>query len=240
MTWPLRSTPITGASSLLRASPPARPTSVLNPSQFPPVESLPLAVLAGRRYRGTPSPVPRESSRSDSRRLHAGHHLANKRAPARLIPEPLIRSGFDANRVCFDTSSANHLRSSFRSPPDASSAPFPTRSRPRSSAKATVGGLKPSPAGRLRRATILHLSRSTASRASAYIKAPSAFGTHTSANRPCGQGRSPRGLWNPRPPGPTAGPSACSDTEKPLPGTLVTPFRQTLQQRERSRLAARF
>lgn len=182
MTWPLRSTPIAGASSLLRASPPAHPTSVLNPSRFPPVESLPPAILAGRRYRGTPSPVPRESSRSDSRRLHAGHHLANKRAPARLIPEPLIRSGFDANRVCFDTSSANHLRSSFRSPPDASSAPFPTRSRPRSSAKAAVGGLKPSPAGRLRRATLLHLSRSTASRASTYIKPPSAFGTHTSEN----------------------------------------------------------
>lgn len=40
----------------------------------------------------------------------------------------------------------------------------------------------------------------------------------------------------PRPPGPTAGPSACSDTEKPLPEALVAPFRQTPQQRERSRL----
>src|ERR1035437_3796919 len=31
---PLRSTPITGASSLLRPGPPARPASVLNTSQF--------------------------------------------------------------------------------------------------------------------------------------------------------------------------------------------------------------
>lgn len=119
MTWPLRSTPITGASSLLRASPPARPATVLNPSRFQPAGTLPLAALAGRPYQGTPSPVPRESSRSDSRRLHAGHRLASKRAPARLIPEQLVRSGFDVTRVYFDTSSANHLRSSFRSLPDA-------------------------------------------------------------------------------------------------------------------------
>ena len=36
--------------------------------------------------------------------------------------------------------------------------------------------------------------------------------------------------------GPAAGLSACSDTEKPLPEALVAPFRQTPQQRERSRL----
>ena len=41
----------------------------------------------------------------------------------------------------------------------------------------------------------------------------------------------------PRPPGPTAGLSACSDTEKPFPEALVAPFRQTPQQRERSRIA---
>ena len=40
----------------------------------------------GRQCRGTPSHVPCESSRPGSRRLHAGHHLASKRAPARLIP----------------------------------------------------------------------------------------------------------------------------------------------------------
>jgi len=58
---------------------------------------------------------------------------------------------------------------------------FPHRSRPRSSAKAPVGGLKPPPARRLRRA-YLHLPRSTASRNSAYIKLLSAFVTHTCGN----------------------------------------------------------
>jgi hypothetical protein len=41
---------------------------------------------ANRQYRRTPSHVPHKSSRPGSRRLHAGHHLANRRAPARLIP----------------------------------------------------------------------------------------------------------------------------------------------------------
>src|SRR6266849_566291 len=58
---------------------------------------------------------------------------------------------------------------------------FPHRSPRQSSANAAVGGLKPPPAGRLRRA-YLHLSRSTASRSSTYIKLLSAFVTHTSAN----------------------------------------------------------
>src|SRR6516225_8663146 len=53
----------------------------------------------------------------------------------------------------FDTSTAIRLRSPSRSPPDASRAPFPTRSRQRSSANAAVGGLTPLPEERRRRAT---------------------------------------------------------------------------------------
>ncbi len=41
----------------------------------------------GRIHRDGPSHVPCSRSRPGSRRLHAGHHLANQRAPARLIPE---------------------------------------------------------------------------------------------------------------------------------------------------------
>ena len=53
----------------------------------------------------------------------------------------------------FDTSTAIRLRSPSRSPPDASRAPFPTRSRQRSSANAAVGGVTPLPEERRRRAT---------------------------------------------------------------------------------------
>ena len=48
--------------------------------------------------------------------------------------------------------------------------------------------------------------------------------------------KEPPGPVEPPATGPTAGLSACSDTEKPLPEALVAPFRQTPQQRERSRL----
>ena len=67
---------------------------------------------------------------------------------------------------------------SSRSPPDASSAPFPCRSPRRSSANAAHGGLEPPTLGRSRRA-YLHLSQSTASRNLAYTIRPlSTFVAH--------------------------------------------------------------
>src|SRR5256885_2126749 len=51
---------------------------------------------AGPQYRRAPSHVPRGSRRPGSRRLHAGHHLASRRAPARLIPGAQEPHGFDA------------------------------------------------------------------------------------------------------------------------------------------------
>jgi len=42
ITLPLGSTPITGVSQLLRAGPPAHPATVLNPSRFLPLGTLPL------------------------------------------------------------------------------------------------------------------------------------------------------------------------------------------------------
>src|SRR5947209_13925087 len=42
-TLPLGSTPITGVSQLLRAGPPAFPATVLNPSRFRPLGTLPLS-----------------------------------------------------------------------------------------------------------------------------------------------------------------------------------------------------
>src|SRR4051794_16931583 len=45
MARPLRSTPITGASPLLRAGPPTHPATVLSPSQVQPLGTLPLAIF---------------------------------------------------------------------------------------------------------------------------------------------------------------------------------------------------
>src|SRR6478609_9592963 len=98
MSRPLRSTPITRASPLLRAGPPAGTASVLNVSGFRRT-TLSLSPTAQSstdgQYRHPPSHVPCRSSRSGSRHLHAGHRLANQRASARLIPETLELPGSD-------------------------------------------------------------------------------------------------------------------------------------------------
>ena len=94
-----------------------------------------------------------------------------------------IRPGFDvtSTQITAPQQRSHHrdCAPSSRSLPDASRAPFPRRSPRQSSANAARGGLKPPPAGRLRRAMHLHLSHSTASRNLAYmIKLLSAFVAH--------------------------------------------------------------
>src|SRR5674476_1396259 len=91
MVRPLRSTPITGVSSLLRTGPPARPASVLNTSQFLLLSALPLTTPnpAGGGI-GTCLPT-----------FHAAHHQASSRAPARLIPGLGVCPGFDVVYDCF-------------------------------------------------------------------------------------------------------------------------------------------
>ncbi len=80
-----------GTSQLLRAGPPAGGASVLSALGFC-LGTLPLATggpqdpMNGRRYRHLPSHVPCKTCRPGSRRLYAGHRLANRRAPARLLP----------------------------------------------------------------------------------------------------------------------------------------------------------
>ena len=99
MSRPLRSPPITGASALLRAGPPACPHRYSTPHSFCcSTHSLsPPVTFPGLRspYRHTPSHVPCSSRRPGSRRLHTGHHLASKRAPARLFPKFYIYLCFD-------------------------------------------------------------------------------------------------------------------------------------------------
>ncbi|WP_326584638.1 hypothetical protein OG889_40360 [Streptomyces sp. NBC_00481] len=98
----------------------ACPASVLDPLRCLPLGKLPLARHTTGRYRGAPSPVPCESGRPGSRRLHAGHYLASKRIAARLIPELAKDPGFDVICLLNDASATIRLRSSSRSPPDVS------------------------------------------------------------------------------------------------------------------------
>jgi hypothetical protein len=104
--------------------------SVLDTSQFLLPGALPLTPPPPFRrrleqYRHTPSHVSCSSRRSGSRRLHAGHRLASKRAPARLFPRICTYPGFDAIS-CF---SALHQRFAHARLPDprltALTPPFP-------------------------------------------------------------------------------------------------------------------
>jgi len=119
MTRPLRSPAVTAGSSLLRAGPPAHPATVLNPLRGHRLGHSLSPPTTRQQYRGAPSPVPHGSSRPGSRRLHAGHRLANKRAPARLILESTGNPSFDVTFDTYDTSATIRSRSPSRSPPDA-------------------------------------------------------------------------------------------------------------------------
>jgi hypothetical protein len=76
MSRPLRSAPITGVSSLLRAGPPAFAASVLNASRFLPLSALPLAPAAIMRTR-----------RSISARLPMFRAAAADQAHAASMPD---------------------------------------------------------------------------------------------------------------------------------------------------------
>jgi hypothetical protein len=126
MTLPLRSSPITGPSSLLRVGPPLCPASVPNPSQISRLEfSLPPAAGGHNRSTGRPRArndrFPRSTPKPgpSSRHLHAGHHLANKQAPARLIPGWAGHPVSMSSNAAFDTSSVDRSRSPSWPTPDA-------------------------------------------------------------------------------------------------------------------------
>jgi hypothetical protein len=179
MTWPLGSTPTAPSRSFIAttgqsASAPRDGTQSL--AGFP-LGSLPLAT-SKQQFRDALSHVPRKSSRSGSRRLYAGHHLASKRAPARLIPGPDTKPWFRCHLSYIDTSTANPKKGLLvqRLPdPHLTSRNgrlFPHRSPRQSSANAAEGGLTSPPRRATPEGQLLHLSRSTTSRNLAYIKAP--------------------------------------------------------------------
>ena len=85
---PLRFTLVTSASTLLRASPPLCPASVLWPRRGYLLELLPLH-RDDRFLRSSLKPE------SGSRRLNAGCRLGSKQVSPNLIPERVSDPGFD-------------------------------------------------------------------------------------------------------------------------------------------------
>jgi len=82
------------------------PATVLNPPGFS-RKGLSLSPpRLGGSFGSRSLPFHANAAWSGSRCLYAGHHLANKRAPARLIPGSDTHPGFDVSRSYFDTSQA--------------------------------------------------------------------------------------------------------------------------------------
>src|SRR6266576_1855593 len=172
-TRPLRSAPITGASALLQAGPPAHPATVLSPLRH--------------QHRLERSLSPARTSRPGSigTRLLLFHTEAADRARVVYMPDtawPVSGhppgSSRDSQNIPVSMSaewvSTRQQRFACARLPGPHltplTTPFPHRSPRRSSANAACGGLKPPPAGRLRRA-YLHHSRSTAfQKAPTYIR----------------------------------------------------------------------
>jgi hypothetical protein len=151
--------------------------------------------------RGDRFPCSTQEPEPRSRHLHAGHHLASRQAPARLIPEQLLDPGFDVIKAVSTRHqwfASARLRDSHL-----------TRSRRAVSATLTTPALDrrslrwfaASPAGRLRGAHP-HLLCSTAPERSPLHRSPPSRSWHTEV-----AGYDPRGLpAQERPPAPLSTP----------------------------------
>ena len=160
-TRPLRSSPITGPSPLLRGGPSPCRASVLSPSQFQLLGVLPSAAGVNTPAGAITARGSHVScQRPDRARATSvpGNRQGSKQVSPWLFPGQQLDPGYDCRRYAYDTSAVVHSRSPSRSPPDASRAPFPWCSSPRlihrsnprwftaSPCRAAAEGLPPSPA----------------------------------------------------------------------------------------------
>ena len=160
-TRPLRSSPITGPSPLLRGGPSPCRASVLSPSQFQLLGVLPSAAGVNTPAGAITARGSHVSCQRPDRARATfvpGNRQGSKQVSPWLFPGQQLDPGYDCRRYAYDTSAVVHSRSPSRSPPDASRAPFPWCSSPRlihrsnprwftaSPCRAAVEGLPPSPA----------------------------------------------------------------------------------------------
>src|SRR6266704_661186 len=189
---PLRSALITRASALLRAGPPARPATVLSPSrhQHRRERSLSPARASGPGSRGTRLLLFRAEAADRARVVYmpdtawpvSGHPPGSSRG-SQNTPVSMSAKSVSTRQQRFTCA---RLPGPHLTP---LTTPFPHRSPRRSSANAACGGLKPPPAGRLRRA-YLHHSRSTAfQKAPTYIPHLSSCARGTPTSRTSRRGK---------------------------------------------------
>ena len=154
---------------------------------LPSARSLSRPQQQGPAYRRSPSHVPCKSRRPGSHRLYAGHHLANKRAPARLIPEegqgpPVLMSPKYLRRFNNDTRTGRPDRALLARLPD----PHLTRSSRAFSlslsttvfSQCTTGRFSACPRRPTLEGQLASISRTAPPMRSSYMAPPSAFVTH--------------------------------------------------------------
>jgi hypothetical protein len=172
---------------------------------MPPVSAVSTLPLAARQtqpagpdghFRRSPSHVPCQSRRPGSRRLHAGHHLANHRNARQArhgrTPKP---SAFDANSIVLTTPQQRTPTprtsgwvlsgTSSWSPPDASSTPSPRSLTTTVFSQRSTGWFSALP----RRTTLEGQQASTSGTAppmkdASYMTSSSAFVTHGRRTKP--------------------------------------------------------
>jgi hypothetical protein len=171
MARPLGSTPITGASLLLRAGPPADPATVLSALRLRPLGALPAATRTMRAAVSGPAfprsaQEPQTGLASPTCRAPPGQSAGSRQAH----PATFRSSQFRCRLWTFDTSAAIRLRSPSRSPPDTLPGAFsPTLTTLDDQPSAARGGLEPPPQGGSGGPAILHLSRSTTASKVSYL-----------------------------------------------------------------------
>src|SRR6516164_1678024 len=117
---PLRSSPITGPSSLLRAVPPLCPAPVLRRLRCPPLAVLPLAtgdISPGHHYRDDRFSCSMPAPAASSRHLYTGHRQGSTQAAPWLraspsgrafVPGKAVDPGSDATVQSLDASAVVH------------------------------------------------------------------------------------------------------------------------------------
>ncbi len=186
-TRPLRSSPVTEPSSLLRGGPPLCAASVLCPSQFQLLGVLPSTGRSNTRPASSARQLPEFHTGAQAELTPPSCRTATwpgMQDPTRLVPGQQLDPGFGHHRYAYDTSSVVYSRSSSRLTPDTSRVPFPQAPHHGSLPQQVTVVCDLPLRGRSRRAN-LHHQCSTASGFSVfYIGASfSALGAQSSANR---------------------------------------------------------
>jgi hypothetical protein len=161
MVRPLRSTPITGLRHYYEPVRMPTPRRYSTPRRFRPLVRAPSRHPKGGGVGASPPTFHVKAADRARVAYMPGTTWPVTGSPPDLSWSLVLAPVLMPSKTSFDTSTAIRLRSPSRSPPDASCAPFPTRSRQRSSTQCRSGRFDASPRRATPKGHNLHLPRSS-------------------------------------------------------------------------------